>query len=237
MTTPESLAALGLHELEQTLRSEPPPGSTSKDVAALFDRHRHTLTESLAGLIDELHQTQVGPWIVLARVEQEQVPSTQGRFDLGEHPAFTEEDKPVSLVWGRGDFARNTEQASAYAEREGYLLFMYPPDEPDPLGRAKLDVMVRVSSEAYRALASIRPTRIARLRRVIAAGDAGIAPHVETTDRATLAAWTRELTALADRGLVANFNGWRWRITALGRRVVAMASAKTPRSKRSKGAP
>ena len=236
MITPESLAALGLRELEQALRSDPPNGASAEDVAALFDRHRHTLTEALAGLIDEVHQTQVGPWIVLARVEQEQVPSKQGRFDLGERHEFTEVDKPVSLIWGRGDFARNTEQASAYAEREGYLLFMYPPDEPDPLGRAKLDVMVRVSSEAYRALASIRPTRIARLRRVIAAGDAGIAPHVETTDRATLAAWTRELTTLAGWGLVANFNGWRWRITALGRRVVALASAKTSRSKRTKGA-
>ena len=219
----EHLASVGLREHEETLRSQPLPGVSSDEISALIQKHRQPLSQALAGLIYEAQQAEVGPWVVLARVEQERIIEKPGRPDIGEPHKFKEVDKPVALVWGRGDSARNMEKAGAYAEKEGYMVFVYPPAEEDPLGRAKLDAQVRVRTEADRALRSLRPSRIVRLHRVLATGEKGFAPYMETGSRADEAAWTRELRALERVGLVSNSNGWYWRLTPLGRRVVEQA--------------
>lgn len=221
--TLEYLASIGLRELEETLRIQPPPGVSGEEISALIQKHRQPLSQALAGLIHEVQQAETGPWVVLARVEQEQVIDKPGRPDIGEPHTFKEVDKPVALVWGRGDSARNLEKAGTYAEKEGYMVLVFPPTEEDPLGRAKLEAQVRVRSEADRALRSLRPSRITRLHRVLAAGEKGFAPYMETGRRADEAAWTRELRALERVGLVINSNGWYWRLTPLGRRVVEQA--------------
>lgn len=225
--TLECLASLGLRELEETLRAQPPPGVSGEEISALIQKHRQPLSQALAGLIHEVSQAEMGPWVVLARVEQEQIIDKPGRPDIGEPHTFKEADKPVALVWGRGDSARNMEKAGAYAKKEGYMVFVYPPGEEDPLGKARVDAQVRVRTEADRALRSLRPSRIIRLHRVLAAGEKGFAPYMETGSRANEAAWTRELRALERVGLVSNANGWYWRLTPLGRRVVEQADERT----------
>ncbi len=221
--TLEYLASVGLRELEETLRSQPLPGVSSDEISALIQKHSQPLSQALAGLIHEAQQAEVGPWVVLARVEQERFIEKPGRPDIGKPHKFKEVDKPVALVWGRGDSARNMEKARSYADKEGYIVFVYPPGEGDPLGRAKLDAQIRVRTEADRALQSLRPSRISRLHRVLATGEKGFAPYMEASSRADEAAWTRELRVLERVGLVVNSNGWYWHLTPLGRRVVEQA--------------
>lgn len=217
------VASLGLRELEDLLRAEPPPGVSADEITAMIRKHRPQLSQALASLIHEVQEAETGAWVVLARIEQERVIDKPGRPDIGEPHTFKEVDKPVALVWGRGDSARNLEKAGTYAEKEGYMVLVFPPTEEDPLGRAKLEAQVRVRSEADRALRSLRPSRITRLHRVLAAGEKGFAPYMETGRRADEAAWTRELRVLERVGLVFNANGWYWRLTPLGRRVVEQA--------------
>lgn len=242
--TPDYLASLGLRELEDLLRAQPPPGVSREEIAGWFQTHRARLSQALAEMIHEVHQQQAGTgaWVVLARVEQERVIDTPGQPEIGKPHQYKEVDTPVALVWGRGDTPRNLEKAYARAETDGYMVSVYPPDEKDPLGRGKLEAQVRVRSDAERALRSLRPSRVVRLARVRTSGEKGFAPYTGVQKPAEEAAWTRELRALEKVGLVVNRNGWDWHLTPLGRRVVEQweerqATKSRTRAERERSAP
>lgn len=240
----EQLASLGLRELEDLLRAQPPPGVSGEEISAWIEKYRARLSQALIDMIHEIHQqqAQTGAWVVLARVEQEQVIDKLGQPEIGKPHKFKEVDRPIALVWGRGDSPRNMEKAHARAKKDGFMVFVYPPDEKDPLGRGKLEAQVRVRTEADRALRSLRPSRVVRLARLLTAGEKGFAPYTEVHNPAEEAAWTRELRAFEKVGLVVNKNGWYWQLTPLGRRVVEQweekqaAKART-RAERERSAP
>lgn len=215
-----TLAFVGLSELEESLRKQPPPGVTEAEVAELMRRNWQPLTESLVSLLREATAPRIG-WVVLARVEPEPAIAKQGGVDLGGQHQIKQADKPVAMVWAQDASESERQKAIAFAQKEGYMLLTYPSDEVDPLGRAKEDAVLRLSGEAHRALQSLRASRIERLRQISDAGDAGFAPH-HKTDKAKLAAWTRELELFKRWGLV-SYDG-RWRATTLGRRVVELAT-------------
>lgn len=226
--TLDYLASLGLRELEDLLRAQPPPGVSREEISAWFQKHRVRLSQALVEMIHEIHQqqSQTGAWVVLARVEQEQVIDTPGQPEIGLPHKFKEVDRPVALVWGRGNTPRNMEKAEARAEKDGYMVFVYPQEEKDPLGRGKLEAQIRVRTAAERAFQSLRPSRVVRLARLLTAGEKGFAPYTAVRNPAEEAAWTRELRALEKLELVVNKNGWYWHLTPLGRRVVERWEAK-----------
>lgn len=79
--------------------------------------------------------------IVLARVEQEQIIDKHGRIDLGERHTFRAVPRPVAVVWANHGGERDVKRAESFALAEGYRVLSYPASEPDPLGRARADVM------------------------------------------------------------------------------------------------
>ncbi len=83
--------------------------------------------------------------ICLARVEQDQVVVKQGRIDLGERHTFAMVDKPIAIVWLNSGDAADVERAQTYAQANGYRVFTYPTSEPEPLVRARLDVLKKHS--------------------------------------------------------------------------------------------
>jgi hypothetical protein len=83
--------------------------------------------------------------IVLARVEQDQVIVRHGRIDLGERHTFAPVDRPVAMIWLNAGDSADVERARAYASQNDYVVFTYPTTEPEPLMRARLDVMKKHS--------------------------------------------------------------------------------------------
>jgi hypothetical protein len=83
--------------------------------------------------------------ICLARVEQDQVVVKAGRIDLGERHTFASVDRPVAMIWINAGDDADVERAQTYAAREGYQVFTYPTSEPEPLVRARLDVLKKHS--------------------------------------------------------------------------------------------
>lgn len=83
--------------------------------------------------------------IVLARVEQDQVVVKQGRIDLGERHTFASVDRPVAMIWLNAGDAADVERAQTYARQNDYVVFTYPTTEPEPLQRARLDVLKKHS--------------------------------------------------------------------------------------------
>ncbi len=68
--------------------------------------------------------------------------------DIGAHPGMRRVYVPHALVWLSRGSAEDEARARTYvAEGRGWDIesqrhvYTYPPDEPDPLGRAKRDVM------------------------------------------------------------------------------------------------
>ena len=49
--------------------------------------------------------------------------------------------KARSVIWLREGTAADVERAMAYAAHPGYKVFVYPVDEPNPLERARHDMM------------------------------------------------------------------------------------------------
>ena len=89
--------------------------------------------------------------IVLARVEQDHVVVKQGRIDLGERHTFASVDRPVAMVWLNAGDQMDVERAQAYASQNGYTVFTYPTTEPEPLQRARLDVMKNILDTSLRS--------------------------------------------------------------------------------------
>lgn len=65
------------------------------------------------------------------------------RADLGERPGLVDVVTPRAAVWLNSGSRADFEKAKAYAaeEGEGRVVFVYPENEPDPIGRAKRDVV------------------------------------------------------------------------------------------------
>lgn len=81
---------------------------------------------------------------------------------------------------------------------------------------------LRLTSAAGRALRSLSPPRIARLARIAQAGEKGFSPPYNQAPPQEAAAWTRELKNLNRWELVIS-DGWHWRLTPLGQRVLQLA--------------
>jgi len=82
--------------------------------------------------------------IVLARVVREHVLDKEGRLDLGQRHQFKEVPAAQSLMWLNEGTEQDVQKAVAYAEETGddWTVLTYR-GEPDPLGRAKADVLRR----------------------------------------------------------------------------------------------
>lgn len=89
---------------------------------------------------------------------------------------------------------------------------------------------LKLSSAAGRALRSLKPPRIARLAKIAQAGAAGFSPPYYQAPPQEAAAWTRELKNLSRWDLVVG-DGWRWRLTPLGQRVLQLAQDKAKGSR------
>lgn len=88
-------------------------------------------------------------WVVIAWREQvlEPVEGT-GRADLGQRPRMMPQWQPRAAVWASPDGADSlcSEDSLHSARRHvgqfhGGAVYQYPANEPDPIGRAKRDVM------------------------------------------------------------------------------------------------
>ena len=79
--------------------------------------------------------------IVVARIEQETIIVKEGQIDIGRPHVFGTRPKPVAMCWVNEGTNDDLEKANAWAKREGYRVFAYPTTEPDPLSRAREDVM------------------------------------------------------------------------------------------------
>lgn len=78
--------------------------------------------------------------IMLARIEEDFVIERHGRTDLGERHKLRAMPRPVALTWCLAGGKDDLIKAKSYASQEGYRVFIYPPAEIDPIGRAKQDV-------------------------------------------------------------------------------------------------
>lgn len=81
---------------------------------------------------------------------------------------------------------------------------------------------LRLTSAAGRALRSLAPPRIARLARIAQASEKGFSVPYHGVPPQEAAAWTRELKNLHRWELVTG-DGWLWRLTPLGQRVLQLA--------------
>ena len=75
--------------------------------------------------------------IVLAKVEDDWVVDQPGRVDLGERNKLRRVPRAVACVWLNRGEPLDIDSARTFARKNGYLVFTYPTDEKDPLGRAK----------------------------------------------------------------------------------------------------
>lgn len=78
--------------------------------------------------------------IVLARLVDDVEVVRERRTDLGERPLMREVKKAEAMVWlNKGDWS-DVVKARAFAESEGYRVFLYETSERDPIGRAKAEI-------------------------------------------------------------------------------------------------
>lgn len=65
--------------------------------------------------------------------------------DLGQRPKFVPCRRAVAMAWvverEGDDIALERQKADAFAAREGYTVFEFPADEPDPIGKARAAVL------------------------------------------------------------------------------------------------
>lgn len=84
-------------------------------------------------------------WVVIAWREQVMEPvEGTGRADLGMRPRMLARWESRALVWSRAGSQADAESARRHVEHErlhGGTVCQYPSSEPDPIGRAKRDVM------------------------------------------------------------------------------------------------
>jgi hypothetical protein len=69
---------------------------------------------------------------------------SQGRRDLGERPKLREVKVPKAVMWANKGTSEDVEKAKAWARKETdheVAVLVYPTSEPDPMGRAKRDVL------------------------------------------------------------------------------------------------
>lgn len=84
--------------------------------------------------------------IVIARAEDDVVWDGQPfASDLGQRPKFVPTRRAVAMVWVTeregDDVALERQKAAAFAAKDGYAVFEFPADEPDPLGKARAAVL------------------------------------------------------------------------------------------------
>jgi len=90
--------------------------------------------------------TDMNVTIVLARIETTQTIVKHGRIDLGEPHTLEDVPVPVAVRWLQSGGTADIQAAQKYAADNGYQVFTYLTSEPDPLGRARNDVMKKASS-------------------------------------------------------------------------------------------
>ena len=79
--------------------------------------------------------------IVLARIEIEQKIVKHGRIDLGELHTLADVQVPVAIRWLQSGSKADNRAAETYAAANGYKVFTYSTTEPNPLDRARADIM------------------------------------------------------------------------------------------------
>ncbi len=79
--------------------------------------------------------------IVLARIEIEQKIVKHRRIDLGERHTLADVQVPVVIRWLQSGGKADIRAAKTYAAANGYKVFTYPTTEPNPLDRARDDIM------------------------------------------------------------------------------------------------
>ncbi len=79
--------------------------------------------------------------IVLARIETEQKIVKHGRIDLGERHTLADVQVPVAIRWLQSGSKADIRAAETYAAAKGYKVLTYPTTEPNPLDRARADIM------------------------------------------------------------------------------------------------
>lgn len=80
--------------------------------------------------------------IVVAWTEDEWVHGGEPhRADLGERPGMIAVRRPRAAVWVPDGDDADLRRAEVYAELRSARVYTYPVGEPDPIGRAKADVM------------------------------------------------------------------------------------------------
>lgn len=86
--------------------------------------------------------------IVIAWVETVHVHDGQPwSADLGTRPGMREERRAVAAMWTSAGTDKDVTKASEWARKSNTSddptrhVFVYPADEPDPLGRAKADAL------------------------------------------------------------------------------------------------
>ena len=78
---------------------------------------------------------------VLARIETEQKIVKHGRIDLGELHTLADVQVPVAIRWLQSGGKADIRVAEAYAAANGCKVLTYPTTEPNPLDRARADIM------------------------------------------------------------------------------------------------
>lgn len=88
----------------------------------------------------EKTRTMVPTTIVLARLEDDVEIVEPFSRDWRGFPVTRPVKVAKSLMWLRRGGAGDLVKARAFAATEGYSVFLFPPSEADPLGRAKGEV-------------------------------------------------------------------------------------------------
>jgi len=83
--------------------------------------------------------------VVYARAEEDFVVGRERRRDLGERPEMIPVTVGKAGMWSgktpEPKLAETLAKATAYGDKEGYRIFVYPSSEKDPLGRARREVV------------------------------------------------------------------------------------------------
>lgn len=58
--------------------------------------------------------------------------------------------RPYSMIWLREGTEEDVVKAQAFAGRTGYKVFLYPPNDPDPLEHGRHDIMdIHIRDRTY----------------------------------------------------------------------------------------
>lgn len=81
--------------------------------------------------------------IVVARVEMTGIRKTgrQVMRDRNWFPEIEAAPEAKTCIWLNAGTPDDVESARTFAAKEGYTVFTYPTDDPDPRGRASREVM------------------------------------------------------------------------------------------------